>query len=233
MLTSAKMSEMGHRWLAALATKDFCLKYRPGKSHIDAGALSRQTHYINDMEDWVWIPPAGVKAVCQQVGVGNHSSDLPKRTADQLGISPDIIPPIYVCPVSLEQGCFKLWTHRDINAAQRSDPGLKDVWVVKKNAQPANIVSSKHPDVALLLREWDHLNIKEGVLYRTVKIQPEGELDQLVLPAQYQFMALKAFCEDHGHLGIDRTVELVQSQFYWPRMTSEIESHVKNCGTCI
>lgn len=40
VLTSAKLNATGHRWLASLATYDFNILYRPGKSNIDADLLS-------------------------------------------------------------------------------------------------------------------------------------------------------------------------------------------------
>jgi transposase InsO family protein len=41
ILTSAKLDATGHRWLAALGSFDFDIKYRPGKNAADADALSR------------------------------------------------------------------------------------------------------------------------------------------------------------------------------------------------
>ncbi|KAL7886895.1 hypothetical protein AOLI_G00046160 [Acnodon oligacanthus] len=41
VLTSAKLNATGQRWLAALSTYDFSIKYRPGKHKIDADLLSR------------------------------------------------------------------------------------------------------------------------------------------------------------------------------------------------
>ncbi|XP_038124076.1 uncharacterized protein LOC119771905 isoform X2 [Cyprinodon tularosa] len=36
-----------------------------------------------------------------------------------------------------------------------------------------------------------------------------------------------------GHLGIDRTLDLVRTRFYWPRMATDIEQKVKTCDRCI
>ena len=41
ILSSAKLSAVGHRWVAELADFNFNIKYRPGKSNIDADVLSR------------------------------------------------------------------------------------------------------------------------------------------------------------------------------------------------
>ena len=41
ILSSAKLSAVGHRWVAELADYNFDIKYRPGKSNTDADMLSR------------------------------------------------------------------------------------------------------------------------------------------------------------------------------------------------
>ena len=41
VLTSAKLSDVGHRWVAELADFNFHLRYRPGKMNTDADFLSR------------------------------------------------------------------------------------------------------------------------------------------------------------------------------------------------
>ncbi|XP_030582401.1 uncharacterized protein LOC115778497 [Archocentrus centrarchus] len=35
-----------------------------------------------------------------------------------------------------------------------------------------------------------------------------------------------------GHLGIDRTLDLVRTRFYWPRMSTDVEQKVKTCDRC-
>lgn len=42
MLTSAKLDAAGHRWLAALSTYQFTIKYRAGRANGDADGLSRR-----------------------------------------------------------------------------------------------------------------------------------------------------------------------------------------------
>ena len=41
VLTSAKLDNCGQRWVSAIALMDFRIHYKPGKSNIDADALSR------------------------------------------------------------------------------------------------------------------------------------------------------------------------------------------------
>lgn len=40
-MTTAKLNAVGHRWVGELSDFRFDIKYRPGKSNIDADTLSR------------------------------------------------------------------------------------------------------------------------------------------------------------------------------------------------
>ena len=59
VLSSAKLDATGHRWLAALGTYNFTLKYKSGKSNGDADGLSRRP------QEKVEVFPEAVKAICQ------------------------------------------------------------------------------------------------------------------------------------------------------------------------
>lgn len=41
-------------------------------------------------------------------------------------------------------------------------------------------------------------------------------------PAQYM-----------GHLGIERTLDLARTRFYWPKMAMAVEEEIKTCESCV
>lgn len=69
----------------------------------------------------------------------------------------------------------------------------------------------------LLLRVQDQLILSYEVLYRKCKIENQPHF-QLVLLKKYRQMALMNLHDDVGHLGYERTVELMQARYYWPRI---------------
>jgi hypothetical protein len=63
-VTTAKLDAKGHRWLADLATYDFNIKYRPGKSNADADGLSRIPTDTNVRQD---INQEFIRTICSSV----------------------------------------------------------------------------------------------------------------------------------------------------------------------
>lgn len=44
---------------------------------------------------------------------------------------------------------------------------------------------------------------------------------------------LKATHDDLGHLGIERTTDLLRTRFFWPKLAHDVEQYIKSCGECI
>lgn len=56
---------------------------------------------------------------------------------------------------------------------------------------------------------------------------------QLVLPEELRPAVLTSLHDDMGHMGVERTLDLVRSPFFWPRMASDVEKKIKTCNRCI
>ena len=51
---------------------------------------------------------------------------------------------------------------------------------------------------------------------------------QLVLPAALRLQDLKGCYDDLGHLGIERTLDLLRHRFYWSGMTEDATRHIQH-----
>ena len=87
-------------------------------------------------------------------------------------------------------------------------------------------------DVLRLLKDRDRLSLRDGILIRRC-IVDGSETFQLVLPASLHNATLRGLHDDVGHLGKDKTLDLVGQRFYWPGMTRDVESYIKDCARCI
>ncbi len=109
IIKSAKLDATGHRWLSALTTYNFSLRYRPGRRNVDADALSRHPHtHSSAVDEWQEIPAAGVRALCQALSAerrtgnvscpcvvqqaGAHMSAVPKAYSHATNVDADHLP---------------------------------------------------------------------------------------------------------------------------------------------
>ena len=51
---------------------------------------------------------------------------------------------------------------------------------------------------------------------------------QLVLPESFRTQALKGCHDDLGHLGVERTLDLLRDQFYWPGMMEDMQLDISD-----
>lgn len=260
ILTSAKLDATSYRWLAALSTFDFQLQYRAGKQNQDADGLSRRPHgklpddttsqkeleriqqftkrHLSET-DYANLNENTIKAICEKHlvhQVNNHSGETSPSTTlvvslahhpralpesfeeeDQLGGLP-VVPSL--APAEL----------RD---KQNADPCIREVLrQVESGEKPPPSLRKELPELGLLLREWNKLEVLDGVLYR--KRQEGAQTHyQFVLPEALRSLVLKSLHDDMGHMGTERTLDLIRKRFYWPKMSAEVEAKVKTCNRCI
>lgn len=247
VLTTAKLDATSYRWLAALSTFSFDIQYRAGKQNQDGDALSRRRHgpLVNDncsQEESQRIhqftshhltPVDVVKATCQYHAAVNEESP-PHCLVESLAIHPDAIPPVYEDVESELQGFCSVPTHSegDLARLQREDPSISVIIKALESGEPAHQQDVQSPELMLMLREMSRFVLKNSLLYR--KRQCEGRTEyQLVLPRVLRPSVLTSLHDEMGHLGIERTIELARSRFYWPKMPAEVESKVKACPRCV
>uniref|UniRef100_A0A3B3YJ44 Gypsy retrotransposon integrase-like protein 1 n=1 Tax=Poecilia mexicana TaxID=48701 RepID=A0A3B3YJ44_9TELE len=143
------------------------------------------------------------------------------------------MPECYVFPTRLDLGCLTQLSRADLIKAQDHDPVIS---MVKKSLSGGPTVSSEKctdPGAIYLQREVSKLVLVDGLLHRKINKPPSTEVLQLVLPREHVPMVLKSLHDESGHLGVEKTLELIRNRFYWPKMGSEVEQYVKTCGRCI
>ena len=81
------------------------------------------------------------------------------------------------------------------------------------------------PEMKQFLKQRGKLLLRKGILYHKNDTQdtdhPNRNTMQLVLPTNLRMQALKGCHGDLGHLVIERTLDLLRDQFYWPGMTCD------------
>ena len=204
ILTSAKLDATGHRWLAALASYDFEILYRPGKTNADADSLSRLAS----------INRESVKAICGRIQI---------PLVETIAMSPE--------SVNIGEIDMHIDISTDINwsEVQALDTQLQP-WIkyVKLNQKP----KKGHIPPSPLQKQFEHLRVIDGVLYREITL--DGQLQkQLALPTSHIRVVLQALHDEMGHPGRDRTNSLIRERFYWPGMSRDIDDWISHCDRCV
>nr|XP_061833148.1 protein NYNRIN-like [Nerophis lumbriciformis] len=121
----------------------------------------------------------------------------------------------------------------EIREKQRSDQSIREViHQLETGEHVPPTVRHELPELALLLRELNRLQLVDGVLYRRRKDGDE-ELFQLILPEELRALVMKSLHNDMGHLGVERTLDLVRSRFFWPHMSVDVETKIRTCDRCV
>ena len=209
VLSSAKLDATGHRWVAQLANYRFTLKYCTGASNSVADALSR-----------IQWPEVSTEVLHQVMNV--HTDNQPIVESFCYGQQ--------AIPVELEEQDFlTLGQVIDWVQEQDKDPDIKAVKLRlnKKLSDSELSVQAKR-----LWKERNHLSIISGKLMRSRQCSGVKQW-QLVLPSNYHQVALEYVHRKMGHLGRDRSLELLRERFYWVGMQKSVAHYIAQCDRCI
>ncbi|KAJ8288579.1 hypothetical protein COCON_G00012380 [Conger conger] len=101
-------------------------------------------------------------------------------------------------------------------------------WTRKKGAERHQM--SK--ETLRLVKQWDCIMEQDGVLYRKV-FSPDGDkVLQLAMPLSLKKQVLHQLHHEHGHQGVEWTVNLVRPRCYWRGMHQDVKRWCQECERC-
>ena len=77
------------------------------------------------------------------------------------------------------------------------------------------------------------MKLVDGLLYRKWVYKDEITYLQFVLPCEFRKHTVISCHDQFGHLGMDKTLILLQERFFWPKMNDNVRHHIRNCERCI
>ena len=85
-----------------------------------------------------------------------------------------------------------------------------------------------------MLRHKHQFILRNGLLYKKIQFCSKDKPSlQFVLPMRYRQQAIKACHDDIGHLGLERSLDLLKDRFYWPGTNEEMGNHIRSCNRCL
>lgn len=212
-LATARLGATEQQWVAQLSLFDYELRYRSGRNNKNADALSRQNSRGYAEEQVVVARGTGLPGSLHAVA----SLQQPTQSSHM------------VVPV------FPSHTTAEMCALQTADPDINAVlhfWMQRQRPKAIERQQLSATSLALL-RQWDRLVEEDGLLYRrTYRSDGGEEILQLMVPAVLRPEVMTHLHQNHGHQGVERTLELVRQRCFWPGMTGEVTRWCQECSRC-
>ena len=140
----------------------------------------------------------------------NGDSSIPKIPPHEISVVPKNL---------LVNGTTKLSKH-DWKMGQQADPDIG--WIITVISKKALLQYVAKGEELLwnksLVKYQKDLMMKEGLLYRKVTLKGHDQpIVQFVLPKPFTYKTVLACHNNFGHMGMDRTLGLLQERFLWPK----------------
>lgn len=237
-LNTAKLGAIEQRWVAQLAVFDFVVQYRPGRCNTAADALSRRPGLEEKEEVTEDSEYDGCVAICNALRTGTVvEPDLAVHVArKEAGLAQAALVDEDDRGGTLENTpTLPGYTKDELHRFQEKDPTitvLRNFWDEKRKPTKKERTSLSRPALSLL-KQWDRIREKGGLLYRAVNDVLSGECHQLLLPACLVEPVLRSVHDQMGHQGVERTLALIKPRCYWVGMYDAVEKWVKSCQRCV
>ena len=221
ILTSAKLDATGQRWVAALSIYNFQIYYRSGKTNANADALSRIPWDASEIQNCKKMDKVTVQATMTKA----EDPCAPQGEQSVISLAAQFFAPDYAPKMSI----------REWRKEQEEDFAISKIMQLMHNDLLFKYKGTRNEDseVQNYLKIRKSLCIVETLLHRKVQLKNHlVEVNQFVLPTPYRKRMVLACHDEMGHLGMDRTLLLLQDRVYWPGMSKDVREHIRTCDRC-
>jgi len=201
--TTKVLNRRQARWAQELAGIDFRIYYRPGTQNGKPDALSRRSEYR--------LEKGGVEN--QPVMTVLQAKNLDEKSLNERrGVS-------FICSSArLSSVPERRWTEGFL--AKVREEGRKDEAYEQAKKQEAAMKDPSPKD-----RKAKELNYEDDLLYRWNLLWVPKGLVQEIMESEHDTKVA-------GHMGQDKTIELIRRNFWWPKMNERIIDFIRSCPEC-
>jgi hypothetical protein len=219
-LQTAKLDATEMRWVSQLAQFNLEVKYRSGRSNVNADVLSRNPlNFESHVRQIVHSTSLRMVRECE-----HNRNNVQHIQINQINLT-DQIETMSTLPE---------YTIDEIKQLQSSDNVLSvDLNFVEQGKPTTQVLAKQTKPVKKLLRKFDSLLIDNGILYRKISDIECGECKQLVIPETSKHYVFETLHNLSGLQGTERTLALLQKRCYWSGMVNDVKQWSKICERCL
>lgn len=122
----------------------------------------------------------------------------------------------------------------DIEILQSEDKAIKTIRDLMLTSGERPTIVNPDKELDILMKQWSVLEIKNKVLYRKWENDDKSINLQLIIPKSIRKEIMIQLHNSRlaGHLGREKTLQKIQSRFYWPGMSTDVRRWCLNCMFC-
>ncbi|CAC5394892.1 unnamed protein product [Mytilus coruscus] len=128
------------------------------------------------------------------------------------------------------------WGNRELVDAQTKDGAIGCLIRTLEIHSEKTKIKNANQEFNTLLRQWDTLTIRNGILFRQYHNVNNNESIrlQLLTPRvmRHEIMHQLHNARTAGHLGREKTLNRIKFRYYWPGMSDDVARWVQSCISC-
>ena len=237
LLNKSKIDATSQRWCSELANFNITVEYKSGATNAGADALSRMYEDSNQRDEidhiHVWC-----KEIC--VPVSSIQPDvvreilLEKSSGTSTFIDALLMSDLeyhHPTPTAYQVASVQpLMKNKDWSTIQQNDRCIMEVKdIVEKNTYIcAKQFTRMKPETKSMLRRRKDLYVDNDMLM----LRSSSGSGRIVVNKKELAALFKCYHEAQGHLGEDRTLQIIESRFFWPKMRGDVIEAIRHCNRC-
>ena len=231
------------RWSIKLQGYDFTVEHKPGIRNQNADALSRRPYNIHVPDQ------AKARSGSQTLSQLSSSSNTEKSVqylqtefeCPNVDADP-FIASLHRIPTDNEEPSIMPTREPDIASKSKTDiislqESCDEVGQMFKYMLHGQLPENKTEQQKLIISSEQYV-VRDGILYHFLDAKSkknkrrEESFSQLMVPKCLREDVILAYHDGNAHLGFDKTYAAIRSKYYWPKMYTDIDIHVRTCNTC-
>lgn len=233
--SKCKLKAVEQRWVSELANFTFTIKYRAGKHNANADALSRINREKPEDRDVDHVESLLASTLSTTALPESLRGQLLQSTVSQQDYPSAVVDQLIVDPQQYSTGPVPSWNVKQLARLQSVDAAIKRLIHYRAIGRKPTPREKKVEtcEVQQLLKQWDKIVQKKGLLSRKSSDSQGSKQLQLLLPAALCDEVLKGVHDQCGHQGAERTEQLVRERCWWPGLHGYIRKYLSKCERCI